>query len=105
VAALLWVLLHRSVFGRRVFIVGGNPVTGRLLGIRTDLIVCYLISICVAAIAGLILSGYVGLVDNWPGAAGAAPYPADLASTYWLLNRFCGMPAAENRKSREASSC
>jgi ribose/xylose/arabinose/galactoside ABC-type transport system permease subunit len=68
-ATLLWVLLHRSAFGRRVFIVGGNPVTGRLLGIRSDLItiICYLISSCLAAAAGLILSGYVGLVDNWVG--------------------------------------
>jgi ribose/xylose/arabinose/galactoside ABC-type transport system permease subunit len=68
-ATLLWIVLHRSAFGRRVFIVGGNPVTGRLLGIRSDLIMiaCYLISSCLAAIAGLILSGYVGLVDNWVG--------------------------------------
>jgi ribose/xylose/arabinose/galactoside ABC-type transport system permease subunit len=68
-ATLLWVVLHRSAFGRRVFIVGGNPVTGRLLGIRSDLITiaCYLISSCLAAVAGLILSGYVGLVDNWVG--------------------------------------
>jgi ribose/xylose/arabinose/galactoside ABC-type transport system permease subunit len=69
VAALLWVTLHRSAFGRRVFIVGGNPVAGRLMGIRTDRITvaCYLISSCLAAAAGLILSGYVGLVDNWVG--------------------------------------
>jgi ribose/xylose/arabinose/galactoside ABC-type transport system permease subunit len=68
-ATLLWVVLHRSAFGRRVYIVGGNPVTGHLLGIGTDLItiVCYLISSCLAAVAGLILSGYVGLVDNWVG--------------------------------------
>jgi ribose/xylose/arabinose/galactoside ABC-type transport system permease subunit len=68
-ATLLWIILHRSAFGRRVFIVGGNPITGRLLGIRSDLItiVCYVISSCLAAIAGLILSGYVGLVDNWVG--------------------------------------
>jgi ribose/xylose/arabinose/galactoside ABC-type transport system permease subunit len=68
-ATLLWVILHRSAFGRRVFIVGGNPVTGRLLGIRSDLItiVCYVISSCLAAVAGLVLSGYVGLVDNWVG--------------------------------------
>jgi len=66
---LFWVILHRSAFGRRVFIVGGNPVTGRLLGIRSDLITiaCYLISSGLAAAAGLILSGYVGLVDNWVG--------------------------------------
>jgi ribose/xylose/arabinose/galactoside ABC-type transport system permease subunit len=68
-ATLLWIVLHRSAFGRRVFIVGGNPITGRLLGIRRDLITiaCYLISSCLAAVAGLILSGYVGLVDNWVG--------------------------------------
>jgi ribose/xylose/arabinose/galactoside ABC-type transport system permease subunit len=68
-ATLLWIILHRSAFGRRVFIVGGNPITGRLLGIRSDLImiVCYVISSCLAAMAGLILSGYVGLVDNWVG--------------------------------------
>jgi ribose/xylose/arabinose/galactoside ABC-type transport system permease subunit len=68
-AALLWVVLHRSAFGRRVFIVGGNPITGRLLGIGSDriTIACYLISSCLAAAAGLILSGYVGLVDNWVG--------------------------------------
>jgi len=68
-AAVLAVLLHRSAFGRRIFIVGGNPVTGRLFGIRSDfvMIACYVISACLAAIAGLILSGYVGLVDNWVG--------------------------------------
>jgi ribose/xylose/arabinose/galactoside ABC-type transport system permease subunit len=68
-ATLLWVILHRSAFGRRIFIVGGNPVTWRLLGIRSDLItiVCYVISSCLAAVAGLVLSGYVGLVDNWVG--------------------------------------
>ena len=68
-AVIFWIVLHRSAFGRRVFIVGGNPVTGRMLGIRTDVITiaCYLISSCLAGAAGLILSGYVGLVDNWVG--------------------------------------
>lgn len=68
-ATLFWLVLHRSAFGRRVFIVGGNPLTGRLLGIRSDLVTvaCYVISSCLAGIAGLILSGYVGLVDNWVG--------------------------------------
>jgi len=68
-AVVLGIVLHRSAFGRRIFIVGGNPVTGRLFGIRSDLvtIACYLISSALAAVAGLILSGYVGLVDNWVG--------------------------------------
>jgi len=68
-AIVLAIVLHRSVFGRKIFIVGGNPVTGRLFGINADLITiaCYVISTCLAATAGLILSGYVGLVDNWVG--------------------------------------
>ena len=68
-AVMLAIVLHRSAFGRRIFIVGGNPVTGRLFGIRSDLvtIACYVISSGLAAIAGLLLSGYVGLVDNWVG--------------------------------------
>lgn len=68
-AAVLAVVLHRSAFGRRIYIVGGNPVTGRLFGIHSDAVTtaCYLISSCLAALAGLILSGYVGLVDNWVG--------------------------------------
>jgi ribose/xylose/arabinose/galactoside ABC-type transport system permease subunit len=68
-ATMLAIVLHRSAFGRRIFIVGGNPVTGRLFGISSDLvtIACYVISSCLAAIAGLLLSGYVGLVDNWVG--------------------------------------
>ena len=69
VAVVLGIVLHRSAFGRRIFIVGGNPLTARLFGIRADLITiaCYLISSALAALAGLVLSGYVGLVDNWVG--------------------------------------
>jgi ribose/xylose/arabinose/galactoside ABC-type transport system permease subunit len=68
-AAMLAIVLHRSAFGRKIFIVGGNSVTGRLFGLRSDLmtIACYVISSCLAAFAGLVLSGYVGLVDNWVG--------------------------------------
>jgi ribose/xylose/arabinose/galactoside ABC-type transport system permease subunit len=62
-------LLHKSTFGRRVYITGGNPVTARLVGINADrvTIACYVISGGLAALAGLILSGFVGIVDNWVG--------------------------------------
>jgi ribose/xylose/arabinose/galactoside ABC-type transport system permease subunit len=62
-------LLHKSTFGRRIYITGGNPVTARLVGINADrvTIACYVISGCLAALAGLILSGFVGIVDNWVG--------------------------------------
>jgi len=68
-AVIFGLLLSRSALGRRIYIVGGNPTTARLAGINADLvtIACYVISGGLAAVAGLILSGYVGLVDNWVG--------------------------------------
>jgi ribose/xylose/arabinose/galactoside ABC-type transport system permease subunit len=62
-------LLSKTVFGRKVYITGGNPITARLLGINADrvTIICYVISGGLAALAGLILSGFVGIVDNWVG--------------------------------------
>jgi ribose/xylose/arabinose/galactoside ABC-type transport system permease subunit len=62
-------LLHRTTFGRRLYITGGNPAAARLVGINADrvTIVCYVISGGLAALAGLILSGFVGIVDNWVG--------------------------------------
>jgi ribose/xylose/arabinose/galactoside ABC-type transport system permease subunit len=62
-------LLHKSTFGRRIYITGGNPITARLVGINADrvTIACYIISGGLAALAGLILSGFVGIVDNWVG--------------------------------------
>ena len=63
------VLLHRAAFGRRILIVGGNPLTARLVGISVDrlTIIAYVISGGLAALAGLILSGFVGVVDNFVG--------------------------------------
>jgi len=62
-------LLHRTTFGRRIYITGGNPVAARLVGINADhvTIASYVISGGLAALAGLILSGFVGIVDNWVG--------------------------------------
>ena len=69
IAAASVILLHKTTFGRRIYITGGNPVTARLVGINADrvTIVCYVISGVLAALAGLILSGFVGVVDNWVG--------------------------------------
>ena len=68
-AAAFIVLLHLTAFGRRVFLVGGNPIMAHLVGINVDrvVIVCYLLSGVLAATAGLVLSGFVGLVDNYVG--------------------------------------
>ena len=75
VAALLVVtvfaalLLHVATFGRRVYLVGGSSNAARLVGISVDrvTIVAYVLSGAFAAISGLVLSGYVSVVDNWVG--------------------------------------
>jgi len=68
-AALLWLILHRGVFGRRVFIVGGNPRAATLVGISANrvTIACYVICSVMAGIGGLFLVGFVGTLDNWVG--------------------------------------
>jgi ribose/xylose/arabinose/galactoside ABC-type transport system permease subunit len=67
--AVLAFVLHRSPYGRKVYIVGGNPRAATLVGINADRITIsgYMISGAVAAMAGLFLVGYVGMVDNWTG--------------------------------------
>ncbi len=68
-AVVLWIALHKGVFGRRVFIVGGNPRAAELVGIKADrtIVACYVICSVMAGIGGLFLVGYVGTVDNWVG--------------------------------------
>ena len=67
-AVLGW-LLHKSSFGRKIYITGGNPASADLVGIRSDrvTIICYVICSVMAGIAGLFLVGFVGTVDNWVG--------------------------------------
>jgi ribose/xylose/arabinose/galactoside ABC-type transport system permease subunit len=69
VAAFTYMLLHRATFGRRVYLVGGGPEAARLVGIAVDrvTITAYVLSGVFASIAGLVLSGYVSVVDNWVG--------------------------------------
>ncbi|MCF3641604.1 ABC transporter permease [Rhizobium sp. TRM95111] len=60
---------HRSTCGRRVYLMGRNPAMARLVDINPDrvTIASYVISGGLAALAGLIYSGFVGIVDNWVG--------------------------------------
>lgn len=69
VALAMVVLLHRTAFGRRVWIVGTNPRAAELVGISASrvTIACYAIGGLLAGLAGLVLIGYVGTVDNWVG--------------------------------------
>jgi ribose/xylose/arabinose/galactoside ABC-type transport system permease subunit len=62
-------LLYRASYGRKLYLVGGNPRAAFLSGIHSDriIITAYMICSILASIAGLFLVGYVGSVDNWVG--------------------------------------
>jgi len=74
---IVWVVLvliavfieRRTTFGRRLFAVGGKPATAHLSGINVNrvTVMCYVICSFLAGIAGLMLTGFIGLADNWLG--------------------------------------
>ena len=71
VAAFILLLLRRTGFGRLLYAIGDNPVASRLAGARSwqVLIVLYMLSAVLAAIAGFLFSGLtnvasVSLVDT-----------------------------------------
>jgi ribose/xylose/arabinose/galactoside ABC-type transport system permease subunit len=68
-AVIFGVMLWRTAFGRKIYLVGGNPRAAELVGINVSQVtfLCYVLSSVLAAIGGLVLVGYVGSVDNWVG--------------------------------------
>jgi ribose/xylose/arabinose/galactoside ABC-type transport system permease subunit len=67
VAAAL--VLRRTAFGRQVYAVGGNRTTAHISGYNTDLVItiAYVVSGFTAAIGGIYLAGWIGIIDNWVG--------------------------------------
>jgi ribose/xylose/arabinose/galactoside ABC-type transport system permease subunit len=73
-AAFLWILLtvglavvlRRSTTGRRIYAVGNSRAVATRAGIPTKWLICALYAACAvfAAIAGVVLSAYVGYVDS-----------------------------------------
>jgi ribose transport system permease protein len=59
---IIYVLVHRTPFGRKIYAVGGNQRAARLGGVSIDRIIIsvYMVSSILAALAGLILAGYIG---------------------------------------------
>ncbi len=69
IALVAAIVLRQTTFGRRVYAVGGSRDTAHLSGVNVDRIVIatYTISSFLAGVAGLVLTGYIGLADNWLG--------------------------------------
>jgi ribose transport system permease protein len=72
VAALVLLMLRRTGYGRLLYAIGDNPVASRLSGARgwQVLIVLYMLSAVIAAVAGFLISGLtnvasVTLVDSY----------------------------------------
>jgi ribose transport system permease protein len=65
VAALAWVLLHRSVFGRHLFAIGHNAEAARYSGIRTRAVVtwAYILSGALAAVSAIIIAFYTNSIS------------------------------------------
>jgi ribose transport system permease protein len=65
VAAFIILVLRRTGFGRLLFAIGDNPTAARLSGARSwqVLIVLYILSAVLAAIAGFVLSGFVNVAS------------------------------------------
>jgi len=62
-------LLNTTTFGRRLLATGANREAARSSGIDVNRITTYTYVLCglMAAVAGLVLAGYVGYADQWIG--------------------------------------
>jgi ribose/xylose/arabinose/galactoside ABC-type transport system permease subunit len=62
-------VLRRCTFGRELYATGGNRAAARLSGVKVDRItqITTIVSGILAAVAGLVLAGYVGYADQWLG--------------------------------------
>jgi ribose transport system permease protein len=56
------IVLRKTIFGRHLYAVGGNRQAARLSGVRVNrvIVMAYVSSSLLAAVAGLVLAGYIG---------------------------------------------
>ena len=68
-AVAVWLLLKKTPFGRQLYAAGGNREAARFSGINVQRIsiATYVLCGLFAAVAGLILSGYIGYADRYLG--------------------------------------
>lgn len=65
ISIIMWVVLHRSIYGRYLFAVGRNETAARYSGINSDLIIAgaYVLSGMLAGVAGILLAFYTNSVS------------------------------------------
>ena len=65
ISGIMWVVLHRSVYGRRLFAVGRNETAARYSGINSDSIIAsaYVLSGLLAGVAGVVLAFYTNSIS------------------------------------------
>jgi ribose/xylose/arabinose/galactoside ABC-type transport system permease subunit len=64
-AAIMWWVMTRTVYGRQLYAIGGNDEAARLSGVRVRMITAsaYVISALFAGIAGILLTARLGVAE------------------------------------------
>lgn len=64
-SVVVWVVLHRSIYGRYLFAVGRNEIAARYSGINADLVTASAYVLCglLAGIAGVLLAFYTNSIS------------------------------------------
>jgi ribose transport system permease protein len=65
VSVVMWVVLHRSIYGRYLFAVGRNEIAARYSGINADVVTATAYVLCgaLAGVAGILLAFYTNSIS------------------------------------------
>jgi ribose transport system permease protein len=65
ISLIMWVVLHRSVYGRYLFAVGRNEEAARFSGINTSLVIAsaYVVSALMAGVGAILLAFYTNSIS------------------------------------------
>ncbi len=65
ISVIMWIVLHRSIYGRYLYAVGRNETAARYSGINSDRIIAsaYVLSGLLAGIAGILLAFYTNSIS------------------------------------------
>jgi ribose/xylose/arabinose/galactoside ABC-type transport system permease subunit len=69
-AILAYIVLEKSVFGRKLVAVGTNYMAAKYSGLKADLVIIQSYVLCgvLSVFASIVLAGYIGFADQWIGA-------------------------------------